>query len=188
MHKVEYKTQRGFTLVELLVVIMIMSVMGAMAWPSLVQWMDRTRLSSYTQRALDSLWLARNHAISSGVRVTLCPAGTNALCADAGRWDAGWLVFMDANRNGLRDPDEGLLWQESALNQGWRFWGNAQVANYISYDPDGRSTLNSGAMQAGTITLCKQPAIQGPTQIASRVVINMVGRPRVESAGAVQCG
>jgi type IV fimbrial biogenesis protein FimT len=188
MNSREVKRQEGVTLVELVVVIMILAVIGGFALPSWAIWTDRIRLATYSQRTVDSLWLARSHAISSGVRITLCPAAASGLCDDAGRWGEGWVIFKDQNRNGQREPDEKIVWQEPALKQGWRLWGNAHVARYISYDPDGRSTLVNGAMQAGTMTLCKEPTTAGQPHVASRVVINMVGRPRIETGAKIECG
>ena len=65
------KLNRGFTAVELMVVIAIMGIMLTMAMPSFVQFTRNSRIKSGAQIVVSTLRIARNYAITKRKRCTV---------------------------------------------------------------------------------------------------------------------
>jgi type IV fimbrial biogenesis protein FimT len=174
----------GVTLVELLVGLAVMALLLAVAVPSFSAMLQNTQRSTLTNDFLADLALTRTEAIRRGQRVAMCKSADGAACTTADHWDQGWLLFVDANNNGLRESGETLVRQQSALPAGWRLRGNTNVARYVSYHPMGNSRLISGAFQAGTLTIC---AVSAQQVEASQIVISSVGRPRTQRVTLASC-
>ena len=172
---------RGFTLLEVLVVLALLAVLLSLAAPSFIGLRQKHQMQSQAEQLQASLLLARSEALRRQQRVTLCvresSPGEGPHCASAGTWAQGWVVFVDGNDNGRREASEAVLQLHQALPGFLTLQGNATVDSYISYGPQGRSQSTSGAFQAGTLTLCGA----GQAHVW-RVVINAVGKPRLEKA------
>jgi type IV fimbrial biogenesis protein FimT len=76
---------RGFTLVELLTVLVIVAIGAIVAMPSLSQALVTQRLRAAATDLSSSLMLARSEAIKRGTQVQLAPVS-------ASNWTSGWLV------------------------------------------------------------------------------------------------
>jgi type IV fimbrial biogenesis protein FimT len=184
MNRSNHLTQRGFTLTELLVSLAIVSVLLGTAAPAVGSFFSRMKLGSMATDLVANLHVARGESIKSRTRVVLCKSRDGATCAATGGWEQGWIVFRDADNDGVRDASETLVNVMGALPAGWRIAGNANVARYVSYDPSGGTRLASGAFQVGTLTVCRASA--GPTE-ARQVVLNIAGRPRIEKTSVARC-
>jgi type IV fimbrial biogenesis protein FimT len=68
--------QRGFTLVELLTAVTVLSVLTAVAIPSFTNMMNRNRLAAQSNELLSAIQYARMEAIRSRARVTFCGAAS----------------------------------------------------------------------------------------------------------------
>lgn len=172
---------RGFTLLEALVVLALLAVLLSLATPSLQGLRHKHLMQSQAEQLQSGLMLARTEALRRQQRVTLCVRESAIVvgpdCATAGTWTQGWVVFVDGNNNARREATEAVLQVQEALPAWMTLQGNATVDRYISYGPQGRSQSTTGAFQAGTLTLCGA----GQAHVW-RVVINAVGKPRLEKA------
>lgn len=167
--------QSGATLLELLVVLAVSSILLTVGIPSFASLIHASRLTSSTNALVSSLHLARSEAIKRNARTAMCPSITGASCAASGGWHQGWVVFHDANNNAMLDGAESVIWRQPAMPEGFRLNGNTPVSRYISYTPAGSARKISGAIQAGTLTVCRESSEQGG---ARQVVISSTGRPR----------
>ena len=141
----------------------------------------RQQLQAQAEDFWNSLQLARVQAVLHQRHVTVCAASAAGMCDGAAGWHGGWLVFVDDNRNGLREGGERVL-QQHGRAEGVRITGNSTVSRWIGYGAEGRSENLNGGFQAGTVSVCSPGQIEG-----WRVVINAVGRPRLEKADWPDC-
>lgn len=179
-----FRRSLGFTLVELMAVLAIAAVLMGAGVPSLAQLVRSVKLTSATNDLFGSLLLARSEAAKRHARVVVCRSFDGATCAPSGGWEQGWIVFHDANNDGLRQSGELLISRMQALPSDLRLFGNLNVSRYVSFAPTGEARLASGGFQAGTVTLCN-PSLHGGD--ARQIVISATGRPRVQKAQVASC-
>jgi type IV fimbrial biogenesis protein FimT len=183
-HGLALRRLLGFTLIEVMVVVAVMAVLATLAMPSMGRMVDSIRLTSFSNDFLSTMYLARSEAIKRNRPVGICKSANGLGCTLTGGWEQGWIVFYDPNNNGTTDAGEAIVHYTQALPQGFRLYGNQNVAKYISFNPNGRTRLVGGAFQAGTLTLCKAYG----TEIGAReIVINHVGRARVNKRSISAC-
>ncbi len=170
-------SQRGFTLIELMASLAIVTIIAGIGGPSLNRLLHRYRASAALNALTADLALARVAAISRGKAVTACPSRDATTCMDDGDWTEGWLVFVDANDDRRLGAGEQILGTRQAPRNGdlWLYSTDGRTA--LRYLPSGFS-YGSNA----TITAC----VDGQTYGA--LVVNNAGRVRMErTAGAVPC-
>jgi type IV fimbrial biogenesis protein FimT len=177
--------QHGVSLVEAVVTLGVVAGSLQFALPAAQDWVQAVNLNAASQEFYADLQLARMEAIKRNGRVALCKSGDGATCNDQGGWEQGWVVFHDVNNNGRLDPDEDVVRRREALGSGLRARGNQSVADFISYTPMGATKSRTGAFQAGTVVVCRFSGAPTPSR---EVVINAMGRPRVQRATASDCG
>lgn len=175
---------RGFSLVEMLVIVAVASTLASVGIPMLRDVIRSFELASTASTFLSHMHLARTEAVKRSSRVVLCKSADGSTCTSAGGWEQGWIVFRDANANARREPGEGIVQYGPPIAPGMRILGNATVGNYISFQETGETRLAGGGFQAGTLVLCRVSAAK--TQ-ARQIVISSVGRARMAKATVAQC-
>jgi type IV fimbrial biogenesis protein FimT len=168
------RTERGFTLVEIMIALVIFALLLSAALPAYRDWIAAQQLANHAHFIADTLDLARSEAIKHGYRVNLCKTRDGRQCTDDGGWEQGWLLFVDENHSGQVDDDETVLHSEGPARDGITMHGNRPVEDYVSYTSLGHARLLSGALQMGTFVLCKSG------QNALKVVLANSGRARID--------
>lgn len=79
--------QRGFTLVELVMTLVVLAILAAFAYPAMREFGVRANVSSTTNDLVVALNLARSEALKRGRQV--------AVIATSGSWTSGWTVEVD---------------------------------------------------------------------------------------------
>jgi type IV fimbrial biogenesis protein FimT len=175
----------GFTLIELMIVIAVASILAGSAIPSMKSMLRSVRLSSATNDIMGALTLTRSEAIIHHGRAVMCKSQDGASCAPSGGWEQGWIIFHDADGDGIRDASEPIVTRQQALGPGVKVTGNQNVSRYISYSASGVTRLQGGGFQAGTLVVCNQSA--NPAE-AREIVLSSSGRPRVQKVVVPTCG
>jgi len=176
--------QRGWTLVEIMITLMVIGLLSSAAVPSFLGLFHSTLRDAMGGEALAALRLTRSEAIERNDQVVLCKSSRADACSLEGDWAQGWLAFHDVNGNAQLDEGEEVVLRREGFPPGWRMSGNGPVANHVAYQSLGHTRRLSGGFQAGTFTLCKLSS--QPTS-AVRVVINSMGRPRTETVQVSSC-
>lgn len=103
----------GFTAIELMVVVSIISVLMALAAPSFAPLIEGWRVKQAAEQ-LQSTWhYARSEAIKRGGKVVIQKIANNTngctTAINTDDWDCGWFVCTDTNGNGKCDATEPAL-------------------------------------------------------------------------------
>lgn len=164
----------GVTLIELALAIAIGGLLLALGVPAFHDWLASYALANQARHLAETLTRARTEAVRRGYRVNVCKSTDGRQCAEGGSWAGGFIVFVDANRDGRVDPGEAVLGMHGPAPPGVSVSANRPLAAYVSYTSLGTARMLNGALQMGTFTLCRRD------QRALQVVLAGSGRVRVE--------
>jgi type IV fimbrial biogenesis protein FimT len=174
---------RGFTLVELMVVVAIAAILALIAAPYFTETVNRARRKTYANQLFEDLALARNEAIKRGVPVTVCPSTDGENCEASDSWVTGWIVFVDVATTGARDvATEALLKVHEPLANGWSATKNGSNQQYVTYGPLG-TPIGVGTF---TLAICPPSAVcttvtkPTPTN-QTHLVRSTLGRVHIDS-------
>lgn len=162
---------RGFSLLEMLVVLAVAGGLVAMAMPSFQVMPLQERAGAALNQAIGAVSFARSAAVLHRTPVSLCP-GVEDQCLGRDQWHRGALVFQDPNQNGIRDRGEPVLSALSGLREGDRlYWRSFRNRGYLRFLPAGYTHW-----QNGNFLYC--PADRDP-RLARMLIVNAQGRTRV---------
>jgi len=163
----------GFSLIELIVVIVILGILMSMATLPFQEMIANQRLRTVTSDLTADLALARIEAIKRGTRV--------GITRTTSQWIGGWQVFDDADRDGVWDAGEGVLISRPALDNTVRVCSvGTNVDNSIdvlSFGGDGRvRTYNAGAEKTGIRGITVSSTLISPSVPARLLEFSPTGR------------
>jgi type IV fimbrial biogenesis protein FimT len=94
---------RGFTIIELMITILILGLLMALAVPSFTETIRANRLIAETNEVVGGINYARSEALKRASTVSICARSTDTACGASAttNWSSGWLIFVDANANGV---------------------------------------------------------------------------------------
>lgn len=98
---------RGFSLIELMIVIIVLGITLAWGLPSFMTAMRGNRVVTETNDFLLAINVARSEAIKRNRRVGICPTANGSACTTA--WNDGWMVWADLNDNNTFDAANDLV-------------------------------------------------------------------------------
>jgi type IV fimbrial biogenesis protein FimT len=166
---------RGFSAIELLVVLAIGAILLGIAVPGYAFLANSSRLAAATNDLVSAIQLARSEAIKRGMRVTVCKSNSvlspTPSCDTAATWQQGWLVFVDDGTRGVIDSGDTLLHVHGSVAASVSI-SASNFNRYISYLPSGVSQ-GPNNLGTGSLNVCV-----GGTQ--RRIIVNQIGRPRLE--------
>lgn len=111
------RDSRGFSIIELMVVVAILAVLGALAGPSFSEMIASQRVRAGATALYESLILARSEAIKRNSSV--------ALSATSGSFSNGWNVFLADGTTSIRS-------QEALVRTSFTTTGNVTVLAFNS--------------------------------------------------------
>ncbi len=131
---------RGFTVIELLIVIAVVAIMLSWAMPSLKGTLARNQLLGQANELASAMALARSEAVTRGTQAGVCASANGTTCSGSSNdWDKFILVFVDQDRGSDFDNTEPLLKSLGSHEKVDQF---APAASYF-FTSSGFSTTNA---------------------------------------------
>lgn len=164
--------ERGFTLIELMITVVIVSVLAAMAVPNLRNMIARYQTSTVSDEMAILIATARMEAIRRGGNVVLQkkPAGANT-CATNQEWSCGVTLWADDDRDGTQDANETVI-RDLSVPAG------VNLRNMSGTSPD-RLTFNRWGLANGIGALNFRVTRTGISTADRTVCVTTGGRVRI---------
>ena len=159
----------GFTLIEMMIVVVIMAILSAVAFPAFQAFIASNRLTAESNELLAGLNLARSESVRVQRRVVLCRAAASngvvtfsagnacVTTADSNPWQA-WGVFVDDDSSGDLNGTERVVRVQAINGSSIRVVSDSTLAtagNRIVFRPDGMARgAGSLALQSAQIRVC----------------------------------
>lgn len=166
------KRQKGYTLIELMTTLGVATVLISVAMPSMQSFRMNSRQSGKINEMISIMHLARNTAVTTNSRVTLCSSKSGASC-DSVAWNQGWIAFVDKDSDQAVDDDETVL-RVGAGVEGVSI-SSKEYSNYLMYRPNGRLMKIVVSENSGQFTICDKRG----SKHAKAIMLDLSGRPRV---------
>ncbi len=160
--------ERGFTLIELMMTLAVFAILTACAMPAFGNLISSTGARAAQENLVTALNTARILAASRTQHVVVCPSADGQYCGHTTEWQHGWLIFVDADHDDVRDLGEELLAAGQQQPDGIAIVSTAG-RTHVDYRPDGSATGSNV-----TFTVCDR---RGAAE-ARALVINNAGRVR----------
>lgn len=167
----------GFTLIELMIAVALVAILLATAVPALDDFTNDARQTGAINDFISSIHLARNSAITTNSRVTMCASASGTNC-EATTWDSGWIVFGDLNSNGTLDVGETIV-TASASVEGLSIQ-SGEFPAALMYRPNGRAMTALLTGNSGEFAVCD---FRGDEH-AKVILVELSGRPRMSEKKA----
>jgi len=173
-----FRHSPGFSAIELMVTLVVAMVVVGLAIPAFSRFIAQNQLATTANDFVAAFGAARQSAVQLGAPVTLC-AGDDSGCFTPTDWSAGWLAFVDRDKDGSLDSGERVLYTGIARRDDVMVMGNRPLKRPVIFTPLGFATRPGGAFAAGTLRVCVSSSIENN---ARNLVLSKAGRLRVERA------
>jgi type II secretion system protein H len=173
------KRTLGFTIIELMVVMVIVGLVVTMAMPSFTSLNQGSQLTATSNELIGAFNRARNEAIRRGQAVTVS--------AESNDWQKGYKIWVDLNLNGSLDAgtDEKneLLYKQTSFSSDISVSGAATVVSFI---PNGfaqsQDKVGTTIVTGTSIAICP---VSGQGVKGKNVVVLVSGRTKVEENACI---
>ena len=185
------RTFRGFTLLELMVVLAIVAILTTLAVPSFTRLVQTNTISSNINNFMADLRYARSESIRRGGGVVMCrsdapeaaPPECNITAGPGGNgWISGWIVYLDANNDGVVGAGNLLRIQLPIAKMDSITENDGHASSIFRFTATGRlfDVASATSLQFGGSAYA--PDVQ-------RVLcVNTGGRARIAGNGETSCG
>lgn len=175
-----YCSYRGFTQVELMVSLAIAAIILTIGIPSFTTMIRNNQMTANVNEFLTTLNYVRTEAIKRGRPVSLCTSTDSTSCTNS-NWNAGYVSFVDTNKNGMLDAGEERIRAKDTLGNVLTI-SSAVFTRAITFTAS--ATLEG---TSGLFTFCDDRG----AAFAKAILVNLTGRPQTSSkdsnGGALTC-
>lgn len=171
---------RGFTLIDLMITLAVAAILLTAGVPALSGFIAAQRITVTSNLLVTDLNFARTRAITDYDHLVMCPSLDGQTCTGGNRWEHGWIVYIDRNREWAPDDDDDLLRvsepRESVEIRSTRL--HSERWQGVRFSPDGQAQGYNL-----TVTVC-DPARPERTR---DVVVYRTGRVRSQDRPLIAC-
>lgn len=160
----------GYTLLELLVTIVVVSMLMAFGIPAMTNFTQNDRLITQINTLTGHLALARSEALKRAQQVSVCVSSNGTSCTGGTTWEEGWIVYVDENGDGGFTAGEEVLRAQQTLQGGNTL--TTTIGTEVTYDYRGFVLPAS----VGSFTLCDA------RDEGRAIAISTTGRVRKETS------
>ncbi len=179
------KKSLGYTLIELMSMLAVVSILVSVGLPMLNVFFDSNRMVSNTNDLVAGLNIARSEAIKQQSRITMCQSSDSATCTGSNQWEDGWIVFQDPNGNATVDGGERILRLNADVDGQVTIRSNDVgnlIASSVSFTSRGLPKALNGGSQSGTFRICDKRGLKvnadGVSTVARGVILSPSGKVR----------
>jgi type IV fimbrial biogenesis protein FimT len=183
------RRDRGFSVVELIVVMSIAAILMTVAAPSMGMFVRNNRLQAQALDLIRVMHLARSEAVKRKTRVVLCRSGNPSAAVPAcggvaNTWTTGYLAFASGDGNSTYEAatDE-LLRIGMPAGNGLTVVTNSTSNNNLEFNFDGTTNESGGTAR---FAICDPRG----GSFGRQIDVTPVGRPALSqgtSAQPVKC-
>src|SRR5690606_31720666 len=151
------RTSRGFTLMEMMLVIAVAALILGIGVPNLRAFILNARMTANANDILMAVHTARSEAIKRQTRTVVCLTTTPEAAAPAcdGDGSQGWAVFVDENNDGDADAGEPVVLRHTALHPSLSIEVlPADNDGYIAFQPSGFAVPIAGQTPFQLAVIC----------------------------------
>ncbi len=134
-------SEKGFTLLELMIGLAILGIVTALAAPSMSNMIGNGRISGISNDLATAMRFAKAESTARLTPVTICTsnaAGTD--CDDAIAWREGWIVFTNAGLDNEVGDEDIVLRVQPSYHESIKTVDDVKVVHFLS---SGRTNLIS---------------------------------------------
>lgn len=162
-----FNAEKGFTLIEVLVTLVIIALTLSIGVPAFTRLIEKTQFRSDMSQLHRTISMARTKAAYSGWTVAVCPLDTANECDRD--WNQTLSVFEDRNKNDKKDIDEPMIYTIKASDE------SRKLRKYSRNSPITFSPQGNAFGSNGTLTYC----LNGSHTFGGTVIVANSGRVRL---------
>ena len=172
------KSIRGFTLIEVMIVLGILGVIAAFSLPNITAVIQNNRITSETNRLVSNISMARSEATKRRTQITIARTS-----ASDRTWEGGWQIYTDADVGGNtnRAGADTLLRVADPASPGVTVRSDSTGNAWLSFNSNG--TLNEGGTNFALYAICDSRG----EAFGREVTINRIGRATSSTVGIADC-
>ncbi|MCP3670505.1 MAG: prepilin-type N-terminal cleavage/methylation domain-containing protein [Gammaproteobacteria bacterium] len=156
----------GFTLIELMITVLVLSLLLGVAVPSMMSMIENNSVVAESNELVASLLLARSEAVKTERDTHFSITGD------------GWTSFVDLDDDGTEDVNDGeSLVNHTVNNINITVTANGAAASVIRFGSDGRAIWGGGGFTDSATDFFRLQRGDAPTRC---IRFSLSGRPWVD--------